>query len=61
MTVQAKSIEKNEKAKRLAWPITWISVALVTISIVISVIAFNAGGEGIEPPLHQSRAVRVIL
>jgi signal transduction histidine kinase len=37
----------------LAWPITWISVALVTISIVISVIAFNAGGEGIEPPLHQ--------
>ena len=41
------------KTKRLAWPTAWISIALVFISLVISAIALSAGGEEIEPPLHQ--------
>ncbi len=41
------------KTKRLAWPTAWISIALVFISLVISAIALSAGGEELEPPLHQ--------
>jgi signal transduction histidine kinase len=53
MTSQVSESEKSETSKRLAWPFAWISIALVVIALVISAIALNAGGEGIEPPLHQ--------
>ena len=43
----------EDKAKRLAWPIAWTSIAIVVIAVIMSVIALTAGGEGLEPPLHQ--------
>jgi len=43
----------EEKARRLAWPIAWISIALVVIALILSVIALTAAGEVLEPALHQ--------
>jgi signal transduction histidine kinase len=43
----------EEKARRLAWPIAWTSIALVIIALPLSVIALTAGGEGLEPAPHQ--------
>ena len=43
----------EEKARRLAWPIAWTSIAMAVIAVFLSVIALTAGGEGLEPPLHQ--------
>ncbi len=43
----------EEKARRLAWPLAWISIAMVVIALPLSVIALTTGGEGLEPPLHQ--------
>ncbi len=44
----------EEKARRLAWPIAWVSIALAILAFALSVIAISAGGVELEPPLHQA-------
>jgi signal transduction histidine kinase len=53
MTSKAEVLNGGLKARRLAWPIAWISFGLVAIALVLSLIALNAGGEETAPPLHQ--------
>lgn len=53
MTTQAVILKKVDRAKQLAWPMSWFSIGLAVIALLLSAIAFNAGGEGITPPLHQ--------
>jgi signal transduction histidine kinase len=53
MTSKIESFIEIEPAKQLAWPTAWISIGLVGIALILSVIALQSGGEGIEPPLHQ--------
>jgi signal transduction histidine kinase len=53
MTTQVGIFNEVDRAKQLAWPIAWFSIGLAVIALLLSAIAFSAGGEGIAPPLHQ--------
>jgi signal transduction histidine kinase len=42
----------EEKARRLAWPIAWTSIAMVVIATALTLITLAAGGEGQQSAVH---------